>query len=103
MRRDKAIYRLTLIKNAWHFPEKEYDEALKMAIETLEESERKKGKWICDEGPYECYRCSSCGKDWLEWWADVGDSDWMSKKLKYCPNCGADMSGEEKRENAKKD
>ena len=42
--------------------------------------ERKKGKWINDEG---LYKCSSCGEFWARWW--------IYKELNYCPYCGADM------------
>ena len=48
------------------------------AKQTIEE--RKKGKWI--RKSYDDNRCSECG-----WgvWANTGN---------YCPNCGADMRGE---------
>ena len=51
--------------------------------------ERKKGKWIrLDEYPDdESLKCSECGvvlEDWV-----------MGAFFNYCPNCGADMRGEE--------
>lgn len=52
--------------------------------------ERKKGKWI-DEGIYgeghseRAIRCSNCD------WYYIGYLD----DYKFCPNCGADMRGEE--------
>lgn len=47
--------------------------------------ERNKGKWIDSRDV--CWLCSECGK-----WLDVlqGDVD-----MNFCPNCGADMRGEE--------
>lgn len=55
----------------------------------------KKGKWIrSGEGSYELYECSLCGQPWLHWWADAMDPDRMSKVVKCCPNCGADMREE---------
>jgi len=46
--------------------------------------ERKKGKWIYDG---DCYICDQC-KSAFGWWAD-------SQTSNYCPNCGADMRGEQ--------
>ena len=49
--------------------------------------ERKKGKWIkLYEGNY---KCSECG----DWWGI--DNNEMVEDFKFCPNCGADMRGEE--------
>lgn len=53
------------------------------------ESERKKGEWIrLDEYPNDVsVKCSECG---------VTLEDWMMGAFyNYCPNCGADMRGEE--------
>lgn len=38
----------------------------------------KHGRWVLENG---CVRCSECGEPNMEW--------------NYCPNCGADMRGEE--------
>ena len=50
--------------------------------------ERKKGQWMKeDRGHVEyCAVCDQCGFDWI--WSD-------REYFKFCPNCGADMRGEE--------
>ena len=50
------------------------------AINPSAQSERKKGKWICDG---DCYICNQC-KSAFTWWADIQTSN-------FCPNCGVDM------------
>jgi len=49
--------------------------------------ERKKGQWMKeDRGHVEyCAVCDQCGFDWI--WSD-------REYFKFCPNCGADMRGE---------
>lgn len=50
--------------------------------------ERKSGKWIPhedDDGEHYGDRCSVCG----EWYV------MLDGRTNYCPNCGADMRGEE--------
>lgn len=42
--------------------------------------ERTKGKWIEDSGNIACSHCHII---------------WLYRKTNYCPNCGADMRGEE--------
>ena len=61
-----------------------------MAIKALK-SDRPTGEWVFDtqipigKGAYSAgYRCSICGKDYFH-------VDGMN----FCPNCGADMRGEE--------
>ena len=46
--------------------------------------ERKTGKWIFLGDGYKCNKCRSV----YSWWAD-------SQTSNYCPNCGADMRGEQ--------
>lgn len=52
------------------------------------EPEREKGNWVgIDDEPCETFECDVCGFT-LE--------DWIQGALyNYCPNCGADMRGEE--------
>lgn len=63
-------------------------EALKMAIEVLEQPEREKGKWIdaypdIEPNPMLMYAiCSVCGCEQA-----------ISNKLNFCPDCGSDMRG----------
>lgn len=56
------------------------------------EPERKKGKWIKHSIGHEHtpwgFDCSECGE-----WLVVGEE--IVKKYNYCPNCGADMRGEQ--------
>ena len=66
------------------------EEAIR-SIENLPfaEPERKKGKWICLQRHH--HKCSVCGNflDFRGVNAGRGDAN-------FCPNCGADMRGEEK-------
>lgn len=50
------------------------------------------GRWVNDKG---LYKCSECNELWTHWWAAVVPIERMNKMMKYCPNCGADMRGEE--------
>lgn len=60
--------------------------ALDMAIEALKEPERKKGRWENGEP------CPICGEDrFKDLYADI----WADWQPSFCPNCGADMRGEE--------
>ena len=66
------------------------EEALKMAIEALEQ-EPKRGKWI-EDGCYPYYKCNNCGQVCGE------QSNGVEKEplfTKYCPNCGVKMESEE--------
>ena len=68
---------------------------------TIELPERKKGKWInipgfCTPGGDPVWACSECGKgvhvygiEHRSYQADISDDQW-----KACPNCGAEMTGE---------
>ena len=54
--------------------------AIHSAIEELEQ-EPKTGHWIPRNSFLLQYKCSECGQE--------------SEKYNFCPNCGADMRGEE--------
>lgn len=54
--------------------------------------ERKKGVWIDDKG---LYRCSVCNNLWTAWWIVACPKERMYKEMKFCPNCGADMRGDD--------
>lgn len=64
-------------------------QALDLAIKALEE--RPQGEWIVDEdnGILKYMKCSNCGKvaEWLD--------DGRQLLSNFCPNCGADLRGEE--------
>lgn len=67
----------------------DYIEAFSMAIEALQEPERKKGYWE----DFDCgnsYRCTSCGETWT-----LNDGTPEENNMNYCPKCGADMRGEQ--------
>lgn len=66
--------------------------AVLMAIETLEQPEQRKGKWIdaTDTSGGDYYRCSECGT-YIE--KMYFANDYM---VNFCPNCGADMREERK-------
>ena len=77
----------------------DYDEALKMAIDALKE--RPKGKWVYEK--INCYTdrtyCSECGSHApFEYVTDDHygiHAHGEIRKTNFCPNCGADMRGEE--------
>ena len=60
--------------------------------------ERKKGKWIefdSDEDKYDIIKCSHCKHIFTVdsyHWSDIG---FVKDDFNFCPNCGADMRGEE--------
>lgn len=59
-----------------------YEEAISLAIKALEE--RPKGEWEYTDGRWGLgdWRCSKCG-------------GYSNEDTHYCPNCGADMKGDE--------
>ena len=59
-----------------------FRKVIRMTVQDIEE--RKKGTWIWDG---DCFICSECGTV-FNWWA-------RSQCSNYCPNCGADMRGEQ--------
>lgn len=66
-------------------------QALKMAIEELEESERKTGKWIkLDMHAHLAdHKCTACGQ---ECYVPTCMGEPM---YTYCPNCGCRMEGDD--------
>ena len=50
--------------------------------------ERKNGKWIIDDEYIDCSVCRH------EKWSRVPYED-LVKRFKFCPNCGADMRGDD--------
>ena len=67
----------------------EYNEAVDMAIEALEQ-EPKTGHWVkycrprCGEQHYKCANCEEYFNFGLY-------SDYYKRAFKYCPNCGVKM------------
>ena len=79
---------LNVINLGW-----EYRKNCIEAIEKLPSVTRQTGKWILlDECANSGYYCSKCQKKLVkEGWSDT------VKKIKFCPNCGADMNGADMR------
>lgn len=93
---DGYLHHITLIKKR----SRKTEEAILADVKGIIDSaptieERKKGKWLRDppEGGYALYKCSVCGKCWLHWWASTMTVEQMTKEVRCCPNCGADMRG----------
>mgnify|MGYP003539004052 CR=1 FL=1 len=64
-------------------------------LEKLPTAEPRRGKWIrTGSGSlYDHYECSECGK--APKWECMGDNRWKIAFTGFCPNCGADMRGEQ--------
>lgn len=58
------------------------------------EPERKKGKWIDDGTEFGCC-CDSCGVTLDDYFMGDLSEVHLHKIPNYCPNCGADMRGEQ--------
>lgn len=57
------------------------------------EPERKKGEWINKPDIYldeQTWECSECGEPWI-----FIDGTPSENNANFCPNCGAEMKGEE--------
>lgn len=74
-----------------------YDKAMILTLvdeqPTVEVEPIRHGRWIDDKG---MYKCSVCNNLWAHWWIVACPEDRMYKEMKFCPNCGAKMDGEEK-------
>lgn len=69
---------------------KNFEDALKDAVDELEKVERKKGKWqITDAWPHNVY-CSECHKKFAQTHWSVWEDGSLPRN--FCPNCGAEMS-----------
>lgn len=55
-------------------------EEIRQAYDKMKAIERPKGKWIEDSGNIACSYCHTI---------------WLYRRTEFCPNCGADMRGEE--------
>ena len=69
------------------------DTGLAMAMVAIKEqppaqTERKRGEWIVED---EFIDCSVCRR---EKWSRIPYGD-LVRRFRYCPNCGADMRGEQ--------
>lgn len=80
--------------NCFNEQEEPVYRALSEAIKAVSaQSERKKGKWIRENivltsnPPQYMWHCSECGK-MVHWFTTEVLTD-------FCPNCGADMRGEQ--------
>ena len=65
----------------------EYRKALNMAVDALEQPERKKGRWIEISLSNHTYKCSVCGRLLVN--ITDGKNN-VAKNYPYC-HCGADM------------
>ena len=87
MTREEAIKWQEAFKRTYgNFPP-EATEACDKAIEALKEPERKKGQWVDGES-----KCPVCGEDKFK---NLDADIWADWKPPFCPNCGADMRGEQ--------
>lgn len=84
----ELIKRHMIIHQIGKYPHIKLGEALSLAIEALQEPERKKGQWIIlssNEDSAVC-KCSVCGEDFVFYNGEFFPN--------YCGDCGSDMRGE---------
>ena len=98
-----TIYRQAAIRwvktecNPYGNPTLDYETGIKVINHLMDmpsaEPERKNGKWI-DCRSSEHWKCSECEERAPMYWdsENMSYSEWISP---FCPNCGADMRGEE--------
>lgn len=80
------------------FPQNEVfivDDVYEKIVEQLPpaQPEYKTGQWISSDSELEI-KCNKCGKDFSEYIYSI-DYVFLAEYPKFCPNCGADMRGEE--------
>ena len=99
---DDLISRQAAIDELWRISNERdsvyYTSAIHSAVDAVKalpsaEPERKKGRWIKNEGR-SGWHCSSCKKDDLYAYPYAANNERVLQDF-YCPNCGADMRGEE--------
>lgn len=56
--------------------------------------ERKTGRWITDDSELEI-KCNKCGKSFSDYVNAGTEYIFLEEIPNFCPNCGADMRGEE--------
>lgn len=69
-----------------------YDDLLKKMSESDTQDEKKQGKWIFKNGKY---RCTACGEKAIYCFNGSLAITKTELLTHFCPNCGADMRGEE--------
>lgn len=84
--REEAIHAIDLCRERKN---KEIDELRTKWLEAEQRADRPKGEWI-DKGQYAV--CSNCGADSGTQFDGVQP---IPRKTSFCPDCGADMRGEE--------
>ena len=67
-------------------------ERMRYSIPAVDAVEVKHGRWIeCEDATLDVYyKCSVCGNEW-----DIIEGTPEDNNMKYCPECGARMDGEE--------
>ena len=93
MTNEKAIMCLEDMKIKVPIPKaakqaRENNEALDVAIKALQSAEPKRGMWerhYCKDGNPDGWQCDKC-KEWYYFGQTLPN---------FCPNCGADMRGEQ--------
>ena len=91
---DRAIYHVEQLPSA---QPKSYREGYQAGFKDAQ-LERKKGTWIIKDNPGTgWYRvtCSECGEDVTSTAPCIGFYPNAKVTWDYCPNCGADMRGEQ--------
>lgn len=95
MTREEAIEELNQLKHNL-LAECKADIAVDMAIQTLSKDENVKGEWINEKRiSYEYSSDNTAGTVTLVTWQCSVCGEETNIMSNYCPDCGADMRGEE--------